>query len=392
LILCVVTYSVLKKWLPEEGSSMVADIVFLLLPVLAYAKWKTSSVLSSLRLQTVSPGILLRTVFLAITGMGIASFVQGLMRPIADNYFGDLTLFMETTMQSLAPRTPAALLRTLCSVGIVEPICFQLLIRGAFQGTLEKRGQVRAILISSLIFGLLSCNPATFVDTTLLAIALGVVVWRTGSIIPAILCQMISNSLASLRLYFVGSTYKNPMWVDVGLIILFAALLWELVLHTRSAERKPSMLASAPALAGKRFLGVLLAAGMACGLFFAGVLSCFGVAEMSHNLLAPSYCLGDFMFYKRGWAFRSQELKTADVIVYSVGPGVIGLSRIVGVSGDSLTLYTPPREDAAPGEVIDRKSVLGNVVWKWTPGPEFRQQMVQMRKNQSIRGKEPVKP
>ena len=375
------------------GGSIVGQIAAFLLPTLAYAKWKTSEVRASLRLHAVSSGILLRVISLAVTGIGVALLVQRAMRPVLERYFADLIPLMETLAQLVTPRTPGALLQNLFSIGIMGPICEELFFRGAFQGTLEKRGPVRAIFISALMFALMHCNPFNFLDCILFGIALGFVVWRTGSIVPAVLWHMINNSLAMLVLYFGGSKYENPIWVDVGLTTLFVVLFWEFIQYTRPARREPSLLASAPALNGERSFRIVVAAGFACGMFLLGAMICFSRCSIADDLLAPDYRSGEVVVYKREWFLRPQELKAADVILFSDHRGTTLFSRILNVSGDSLTLLRPAQLDGKRSDlVIDRKNVLGKVVWKYNPGDELKELMPFKKANSSITAKEPEKP
>lgn len=162
------------------GGVIAAQMICLFLPSLAYAKWKTAGIKEALRLRPVPAEIFLRVVLLAITGMGLATLVDQATRPLALDFFPDWIPALEALMQIVTPRTPQDLLQNLCVIGIAAPICEEVLFRGAFQGTLEKRGPVRAIAVSALMFGLIRLNPFNFVGPILFGVGFGLVARQHG--------------------------------------------------------------------------------------------------------------------------------------------------------------------------------------------------------------------
>jgi len=85
---------------------------------------------------------------------------------------------------------------------IVAPIVDEVVFRGAVLGGLLSRwGALPALLVSSLVFGLVHCNMNAFLPLTVLGGVMGYVYLRTASLYPAVIYHALFN-LANLSLVF----------------------------------------------------------------------------------------------------------------------------------------------------------------------------------------------
>lgn len=90
------------------------------------------------------------------------------------------------------------------AISIVGPILEELLFRGSIQKLfMEKATPVKAILISSLIFGLIHGNPAQIVNAFFIGIILGWLYYKTGSLVPSILIHVINNSFSTITYQYI---------------------------------------------------------------------------------------------------------------------------------------------------------------------------------------------
>lgn len=116
-------------------------------------------------------------------------------------------------------------------------ICEEMLIRGMFQGALEKKfSAVWAIVISSFVFSLIHINPWGGIQIFVIAIFLGLIAWKTGSIIPTIILHAVNNFLVILfnnmnpesLLWYGDDRHIEPGMIGVGVIfsVLGLAGLW----------------------------------------------------------------------------------------------------------------------------------------------------------------------
>jgi uncharacterized protein len=111
-----------------------------------------------------------------------------------------------------ANRSTAALVAVCVVVTVLAPLAEETLFRGYFFGALRNwRGPWPAALLTGAVFGAIHgfSAPAVFlVPLAVLGVALCVVRWRTGSLLPCIALHAINNSIAfgSMESWTVGQT------------------------------------------------------------------------------------------------------------------------------------------------------------------------------------------
>ncbi len=365
------------------GGTALVQVLCLALPAILYAKWKTGSVKEALRLRPVSGAIWLRVTLLALTGIGASILLDQVTQPLLARYFADWIPMLEALAKLVTPKTTEDWVVNLLVIGLVAPVCEELLFRGAFQGTLEQRGPVTAIACTALAFGVIHLNPFNFIGPILFGVGIGVVVWRTGSILPAILWHALNNSGAVLIMGIGGSDFVPPWWVNGGLTILFGLLLWEFIRHTRQVAPSLSPLASAPASTRTRFYLAIPLAGATCAILMLAGLSCLRQLTLGHDRLLPDYAAEDVCFYTRDFLRPFIQVRTNDVVFWrDAKTQQTYFERVVKVEGDQVTLGIKPKE-SAPYEVqIKRSEVLGKFVGKITLGEELKLLRSQMQSPQ----------
>lgn len=108
----------------------------------------------------------------------------------------------------------------LLCVAVLPGVCEELLCRGTLlTGLRNGIGPIGAALVSAFLFAILHLSPWRFAPQFCLGILLAVVVWRTRSIVPAMLIHAGHNgTLVLLELY---GTKNDP---PVGLIMTFGVV------------------------------------------------------------------------------------------------------------------------------------------------------------------------
>lgn len=104
------------------------------------------------------------------------------------------------------------------SVVILAPIVEELVFRGAIMGHLLKTGKspVFAILVSSLVFGIVHGNLEQAPFAFILGLALGWVYYRTGSLLPSICMHFVNNGLTTVNYYLSDNPFAS-MQEEMGL-------------------------------------------------------------------------------------------------------------------------------------------------------------------------------
>ena len=139
---------------------------------------------------------------------------------------------MEDTFIAMS-RNPFGIL----SIALLAPILEELLFRGAIQGQLQESGMRpwTAILVSSLIFGVVHMNPAQIPFAFLLGMMFGWLYYRTGSLLPGIVGHVLNNSIASINMLLYGNAtieeqMPNPaemwLWAAAATAVCCFAAIW----------------------------------------------------------------------------------------------------------------------------------------------------------------------
>lgn len=128
--------------------------------------------------------------------------------------------------------TPEAYLADLLSAVVLAPIAEELIYRGIVLRCAAKVSGRFAIFFSAFIFGIMHGNPYQFVLGFLIGIPLAMVTLKTGSIIPAIICHMANNLVASVSVIveYFNEDISNiipwiclPVFFITGLIVIISA-------------------------------------------------------------------------------------------------------------------------------------------------------------------------
>ncbi len=115
------------------------------------------------------------------------------------------------------------------SAVILAPIAEELIYRGVVLRCAAKISQRFAIFFSAFIFGIMHGNPYQFTLGFLIGIPMAMITIKTGSLIPAIICHMTNNIVASIPsvveyfnedLSYTLNFIFLPIFLISGLIVL----------------------------------------------------------------------------------------------------------------------------------------------------------------------------
>ena len=130
------------------------------------------------------------------------------------------------------------------AVGLFAAFGEEFLCRGYIQTRLSRRwGSLRAVLIASLLFGILHFDVVHSTMAFFIGLYLGFLAERTGSIWPGIVCHALNNIIAVLLISLcpyalARETHQNLLIAAVLLLILSTAYVFVVTQRLkRSAER-----------------------------------------------------------------------------------------------------------------------------------------------------------
>ena len=117
-------------------------------------------------------------------------------------FFGEPTTITELPGGTSWDSSPVALILTFISICILTPISEELLFRGYILDALNRlHGKWPAIIISSIIFGMVHFDPFTMGMATIGGVIYGWIRMRTGSLVPGIVAHGMWNTMALMFTY-----------------------------------------------------------------------------------------------------------------------------------------------------------------------------------------------
>ncbi|WP_027622921.1 CPBP family intramembrane glutamic endopeptidase [Clostridium lundense] len=134
--------------------------------------------------------------------------------------------FVEKQFENLSlsstPSIIAASVVVFIFIVIIAPVFEEILIRGIIlEGFLNKYKALTAIIVSSLIFGIIHLNIPQFINATLLGLFLAIIYYKTKSLILCIVSHALNNILA-IALIFVNFQF-NVISLFIGIVLFIVA-------------------------------------------------------------------------------------------------------------------------------------------------------------------------
>lgn len=206
-----VTYLAKLNWLGSFISKfgLLIGTLSFILPAFFYMKRQRKLFVPTFRMNAISANVLWSTLIFSV-GLFVAT--DALDRIVAPVING----FLDRTIGALSPELMSdrileklmqefklndwvtgtmLILAAVFAAGFAE----EMLMRGMFQGALEKKySAAAAIIISSLVFSMIHLNPWGGIQIFVIALFLGIVAWRTNSIVPTIIMHGMNNGLVVL--------------------------------------------------------------------------------------------------------------------------------------------------------------------------------------------------
>jgi membrane protease YdiL (CAAX protease family) len=188
-------------------------LIFLLPPLLLIPRWHTAEVGRYLRFRRFTPaGLALSlagTLFLIPPVLGLGQWLYG--------YFPELARWNQVTEALIIDPRPWPLAATLLVIAVTPAVCEEVLFRGYFQSTLERRLAVPwHFLAAGTLFALFHQQVLGLPTLLLVGIYLGYVFFRFQSIYLTMLSHFLYNALLILLANF-PQTASRLLRVEAGL-------------------------------------------------------------------------------------------------------------------------------------------------------------------------------
>lgn len=190
---------------------LVNQYVLILIPVIVFMLLQGHSFKEVFRLN--NPGFLPSCLIIAcsVPAYFVASFINTLVAYLLQ-FVGNLP-----TQPIPVPQNPMELLTGILVVAVSPAICEELLHRGILLKAYENRGTVKAIFITSILFGFFHFDITNFFGPIFLGILIGYYVIRTNSIFAGMLAHFANNAIAELLQYLVRNEIPTGNTISIKL-------------------------------------------------------------------------------------------------------------------------------------------------------------------------------
>lgn len=150
--------------------------------------------------------------------------------PTTGPFFGDFYKFFEGLMSNLVDDQAVMVITAV----IMAPIFEEIIFRGIMQKGMMNNGVEpwKAILLSSILFGLIHGNPWQFVGATLLGCVLGLVYYKTKSLLLPMLLHGFNNLCSAILIFYTkkesfAEAFNVSEWMLLGIgIVLFSIFFY----------------------------------------------------------------------------------------------------------------------------------------------------------------------
>jgi hypothetical protein len=108
---------------------------------------------------------------------------------------------------------------------------------GILMAEYERRGAVRAILMSALLFSLLHFDLSNLLSYLFAGALLALVVYATSSLVAAMILHVLYNVLSLFAQHYLNALYDHTGTIQLYLFVFIATLLVSLLLFCRACAR-----------------------------------------------------------------------------------------------------------------------------------------------------------
>ncbi|XZE35526.1 ABC transporter permease subunit/CPBP intramembrane protease [Pirellulaceae bacterium SH501] len=204
------------NWTSIVQSTLVIQIGMMLAPALIMATILTRSLRQSLRLNSVSLREILASAALALVLHPTYSVLASI---IGHEYkLGEETVALLREFDLILASAPVW--SVVLVMALIPAICEELVFRGfIFSGLQRDSGQVRAVLLSALLFGLSHGVLQQTITASLVGLLLGWIAYRTGGVGCTIVFHFVHNTVSMLIATCSSRGEMVPEWISWAVTI-----------------------------------------------------------------------------------------------------------------------------------------------------------------------------
>ena len=231
--LLFVSFLIFGRWdMPDSlFFKLIPMVVSLLTPILLFWMLRGGGYTKALRLRAPRASytpFLISAFFVLVSGGLLLSILFG-----GTETLGNSTVAFEEA-------APSGILDTVLSVlvlGVLPAVLEELFFRGMVVAEYERRGAIRAVLMSALLFALCHFDLHNLAVYLFGGVVLALVLYATDSLIAAILVHVCYNAFSLLGQPYLNAFYRITGGMELFIFCLVLILLLFLVIFFGTAAR-----------------------------------------------------------------------------------------------------------------------------------------------------------
>lgn len=194
--------------------------IFTIIPALIFVLKKKLSAVQIFRLRPVNRNIIFVSILLGLALTIIADEVDR----IVQIFFPMPKIILESIEKTLVISSISDFFIITFSAVVLAAVCEELLFRGFLQTSFEHTFDItKAVMLTALIFAIVHFNPWWTIQLMLFGIFLGVLSWKSDSIIPSVIVHVVNNAVALVFINLDESYFQWYLWknhIDPFLLVL----------------------------------------------------------------------------------------------------------------------------------------------------------------------------
>lgn len=198
VLLLVYVGSRVQRW-NFNGGILITEFILILLPVLIFLFSFRFDVKNVLRLNKPTFWNMFLIFWIMLFSIPVSSGINVLNLWIIKSVFGKIEVPAVPVGENMI-----GLLVSVFVIAVSAGICEEVLFRGVIMRGFERRGAVKAIVITGIVFGFMHLDFQKLIGTMLLGILIGYLVYRGNSLYCGIFAHFLNNAIATVGTYYAA--------------------------------------------------------------------------------------------------------------------------------------------------------------------------------------------
>lgn len=206
--------------------NVVAFILTFLTPILFFYFFITKSEGKKLAFDfSTKPFRVYLLIFPMMFGMILVANYTAELIPTTGGFLGEMYKMYNGHLENLSRNPISLIIMTVILAPILEEILFRgIIMKGMIN---NKVAPATAIIVSALIFGAVHFNPWQFAGAFLLGLVLGLVYYKTKSLLMPILLHAFNNLLSALMMIYSDSeTFSGLFNINKELLLVAGVVIF----------------------------------------------------------------------------------------------------------------------------------------------------------------------